>query len=79
MMSLVWLFFQTQEREAKEASKRKAKELTQLRKDAVKSGRGMPSGMGGISSNMSGSSMSTPIVTATRSQDEKPAYQAPYV
>ncbi|OQV18781.1 Coatomer subunit delta [Hypsibius exemplaris] len=69
---------QTQEREAKEASKRKAKELTQLRKDAVKTGRAMPAmgGMGSSNSNMS--SMSTPVVETHR-QEEKPAYQAPKV
>ncbi|GAV00552.1 hypothetical protein RvY_11383 [Ramazzottius varieornatus] len=67
---------QTQEREAKEASKRKAKELTQMRKDIAKLGRGMPSGMGGMGS--SASSFNTPIVESVRNE-EKPtsSYQAP--
>ncbi|XP_055330043.1 coatomer subunit delta-like [Paramacrobiotus metropolitanus] len=67
---------QTQEREAKEASKRKAKELTQLRKDAAKTGRGMPAGMGGMGGGGHGISASSPVSTPIVESrvDEKPAY-----
>lgn len=66
---------QTQEREAKENMKRKAKELHKQRQDAVKYGRN-PSGYSGISSGSSGGRQDVQIIETTIDKP-KPSYTTP--
>lgn len=67
---------QTQEREAKENMKRKAKELHKQRQEAVKYGRN-PSGYTGISSGSSGGRQDVQIIDPTPIDKPKSIYTAP--
>lgn len=66
---------QTQEREAKENMKRKAKELQQLRREAQKYGR-KPSGYGGGFGAGSFGRQDSPIIDTTPAEPSKPSYTA---
>jgi len=67
---------QTQEREAKENMKRKAKELQKQRQEAAKYGR--PSGYSGISSGSSSNRQDVQIIDTSSSFDKpKPTYVPP--
>ena len=70
---------QTQEREARENMKRKAKELQQQRRDIAKGGgrRGIGIG-GGFGSGSSDHSSNSPHIDSMASMEpSKPTYQAP--
>lgn len=68
---------QTQEREAKEAMKAKAKELQRARKDAQRRGIKAP-GFGGMGGSMGGYGRSDVPVTETfNPEPTKPAYTPP--
>lgn len=67
---------QTQEREAKENMKRKAKELHKQRQDAVKYGRN-PSGYSGISGSSSGGGRQDVQIIETTIDKPKPTYTTP--
>jgi len=69
---------QTQEREAKENMKRKAKELQRQRQDALKYGRNA-SGYGGISGgggSVNGGRQDIQIVESVSMDNPKPSYTA---
>ena len=72
---------QTQEREAKENMKKRARELQQARRDAAKRGGKPPTGgYGGFgSASMAGRDIGSVIDTSTISEPSKPvsAYSAP--
>ena len=77
--SYMWVcVLQTQEREARENMKRKAKELQQQRRDIAKGGgrRGIGIG-GGFGSGSSDHSSSPHIDSMSSMEPSKPTYQAP--
>jgi hypothetical protein len=79
--SYLLFYLQTQEKEAKDQMRKRAKELQRQRQEAEKSGRA-PSGFGGggfgsSSFNRGDRGDSATIIDTTPSEPTKPSYQAP--